>query len=183
MKKVTRFISISLILIYSVAAFSSCDFLRKVAGRPTSEDLALGKRLLEMKQQMKADSLRRVQDSLEIVAQLIKEQEYKDSLTAVARLDSMGTNLSAVFRFGEPQNEIPGKFSAIVGVYRSNYMAAEKMSAAIHNGFEPFTINFEGGERAVCLVSSDNLADVADAIEEGRRTKDCPFDAWIYVKH
>jgi len=183
MKKVTRFVSISFILIYCVAAFSSCDFLRKVAGRPTSEDLALGKRLLDMKEQMKADSLQRVHDSLQIAAQLIKEQEYRDSLSAVSRLDSMGTNLSGIFRFGEPQNDIPGKFSAIIGVYRSNYTAAEKMSEVRNNGFNPFAIVFEGGERAVCLISSDNLSDVADAIELGRTTKDCPKDAWIYVKH
>jgi len=183
MKKVTRFVSIFFILICSIAVFSSCDFLRKVSGRPTSEDLALMGRLLEMKEQMKIDSLQRAQDSIRIAKEAAMEQERLDSLRAVAKLDSMGTNLSDVFRFGDPENDIPGKFSAIIGVYRSNLTAAEKISAVRHNGFEPIVFNFAGGERAVCLISSDNLAEVADIVEKGRASNDCPKDAWIYVKH
>lgn len=182
MKKVTRFISISLILIGGINVFSSCDFLRRVAGRPTSEDLTLMSHLQQMKEQMRLDSLRRSEDSIRIAQELIARQQRADSLTAARRLDSMGTKLSPVFRFGVPENDIPGKFNAIIGVFRTDEMAVQVLSRARGNGFDPLIFNFPSGEKAVCLISSDELSEVEEVIREGRSTRDCPKDAWIYVK-
>lgn len=173
MKKVIR-----ILLIFSILCISSCDFLRKVAGRPTEADLKAKAERIERRHQ-------EVQDSISAVQEALRAKQVQDSLETVAAagsLDSLGVKLSSVFRFGEPLEGLEYKYNLIIGVFRTRSIVDSKCKAASDSGFQPFLIPFEGGVNALCLCGSDSLGVVLDAFLAGRKANVCPRDAWVYVR-
>lgn len=173
MKKVIR-----ILLIFSILCVSSCDFLRKVAGRPTESDLKAKAERIECRRQ-------EVQDSISAALEALRAKEIQDSLETVAAagsLDSLGVKLSSVFRFGEPLEGLEYKYNLIIGVFRTRSIVDSKCRAASDSGFQPFLIPFNGGINALCLCSSDSLGDVVDVYIAGSKARVCPSDAWVYVK-
>lgn len=173
MKKVIR-----ILLIFSILCISSCDFLRKVAGRPTEADLQAKAERIELRRQ-------EVRDSISAALEALRAKQIQDSLEAVAvarSLDSLGVKLSSVFRFGEPQEKLGYRYNLIIGVFRNRFIADSKYQIASNRGFSPFLIPFNGGINALCLCSSDSLGDVLDVYITGRKANVCPSDAWVYVK-
>lgn len=173
MKKVIR-----ILLIFSILCISSCDFLRKVAGRPTEADIEAKAGYIEKRRQ-------EIQDSVFASWKVQREAEVRDSiLTARAAhsLDSMGVKLSGVFRFGEPLEKLEYRYNLIIGVFRNRSIADSKYKMASDCGFSPFLIPFNGGINALCLCGSDSLGDVVEVFVGGCAAKICPRDAWVYVK-
>ena len=173
MKKVAVFFAIILFLF----CVDSCDFLRRVAGRPTSEEIRLRSTFVNAHKTSLPDSTRMPETKSGEA-----ESKQLDSLDAKRRTDSLGVKLSSVFRFGTPVKELEHKYNLIVGVFRQRTTATRYFNSYVSNGFSPSFIEFPTGETALCLGSSDALSDVADIIVEGRRKGLCPSDAWIYCK-
>lgn len=167
---------ISILLIFSILALGGCDFLRKVASRPTSQDIQAKSELIRKRQQEVQDSLRKVQETIRLA-----QAARKDSLDAAARLTELGVKMSSVFSFGAPLDPLPGKFNVITGVFRKDATARSQFNAQKAKGYDPSYIRFKGGVKAVCLVSSDTLSVVASTVGSARADKVCPRDAWIYV--
>lgn len=172
MKKVIR-----ILLIFSILYISSCDFLRKVAGRPTEAEIEARAVYIEERRQ-------EIQDSVFASWKAQREAEVQDSILIAQtahRLDSMGVKLSAVFRFGQPQEQLKYRYNLIIGVFRTKSIVDSECKAASDSGFQPFLIPFNGGINALCLCGSDSLGVVADTYVAGRKAKICPRDAWVYV--
>lgn len=172
MKKLVNFL-----LIFSLLSLSGCDFLRKVASRPTSEDLQAKSELIQRRRKAERDSLQ-----LQRMRLLEMEKRRVDSLRAKRALDSMNVKFSGVFSFGEPTSPRLDKYTVILGVYRMGYKADSQLRSLKSKGFAPLNICFAGGVRAVALCSSDTLARVSSEILRAKESKVCPKDAWIYVK-
>lgn len=206
MKKVVR-----ILLIISVLSLTGCDFLRKVAGRPTSADLAEKQRLIDAR--MLADSLAALEvelaecesdDSLwqEAERELAEQIEQADLAAqieravaadaqqrtkaaavekAVSTLKEIGIVTNSKFTFGTPLDIIECKYNLVVGVYRNPEAAGNHFNLCTKAGFEPFFVNFENGAKALCLCGSDDAAEILDVVSKAD-SKVCPVDAWVYVK-
>lgn len=170
MKKVTTYITLVIIFLN----ITSCDFLRRVAGRPTSADIAIKSETLELRRQQ-------VEDSLRFVAAL--EAARRDSIAVATRVRDLGVKISDVFFFGDPTEPLQCRYNLIIGVYKTGAMASRQIREVESKGFTPFQIYFKDGVRAIALASDDNLASLADVIESARNAGVLPKDAWIYENH
>lgn len=151
---------------------TSCDFIRTIAGRPTSEDIELKSKQLALQKKHEKDSLERA-------AAILKAQQ--DSIAAAQALREAGVRLSDVFAFGEPVTALEHRYHLIVGVYRTDSKAREQIDAARCAGFDVMTILFRNGVQAVAICASDDLKQIASAVEIGFACGVCPKDAWIHV--
>lgn len=173
MKKISR-----IILLAFMVVLSSCNFMRRVAGRPDSSELARKAVQIEARETYIKDSIRQAKR-----ARQAREAVVTDSLAALPVLREHGVKLSDVFSFGQPVRELEHRYNLIIGVYRNPATAKTQMLKVASLGFTPLRIDFEGGECAVCLVADNSLEKVASRAAEGMALKACPRDAWIYVKH
>lgn len=173
MKKVIR-----ILLLLSILCLSGCDFLRKVAGRPTGADLEAKAEYIEQRRQKEiADSIMAEQEAL--LASRI--QDSVETAGASRAIDSLGVRMSSVFRFGQPVEDLEYQYNLIIGVFRNKRIADAKCVEAADYGFSPFLIPFSGGVNALCLCASDALKDVVNSYVSGCATGICPRDAWVYV--
>lgn len=173
MKKISR-----IILLVCMVLLSSCNFMRRVAGRPDSSELARKSVQIEARETYIKDSIKQAKR-----ARQAREAVVSDSLAALPVLREHGVKLSDVFSFGQPVRELEHRYNLIIGVYRNPATAKTQMLKVASLGFTPLRIDFEGGECAVCLVADNSLEKVAARAAEGMALKACPRDAWIYVKH
>lgn len=175
MKKVT-----TIILILSFLALQSCDFLRRVAGRPTSDELQAKAHAIELRDKAVSDSLERERERVrqEIVA---AEAARLDSLETVRQFEQMDVRLSSVFTYGEPLAPLQHKYNMICGVFRKPDVARKHFNKLDEIGFEPAFIEFKGGVKALCVASSDKLSDLYAVYVHGRQIKAIPANSWVYV--
>lgn len=178
MKKVFR-----ILLIFSILCVSGCDFLRRVAGRPTSAELqdkaakleAIAAKEAEKKAQIDTAALREA----EMKAAAALEEEINAALHELSR---KGVTISSAFGYGKPLEPIRNKYNIVAGVFRNAESAENLVQKAKAAGFGAYLTAFSGGVNAFFLDGGDNPKDFADkisrAIEEGL----CPSDTWIYVK-
>lgn len=156
---------------------SGCDFLRKVAGRPTSQEL-------QEKYTRHIERQKAIEDSIrverELQEKLARELLYRQA--GVERLDSMGVKVSSVFSYGTPINEIRDRFTVIAGVFKTKSKSDELMATMMKRGYEPYFLNFEGGVRALALMGDDDIHHLADRIQSGFDSAKCPRQIWIYEK-
>lgn len=167
MKKITGyFVFLSMMLL-----LCSCDFMRKVAGRPLSADISAKAALLEKRE-------REIKDSLDKVAAY--KQWKRDQREGADALEQMGCKISEVFSFGQPEEELQNVYSVIIGVYRNVAVANRQIADVKAKGYDPYTIHFKGGVQAVVLYSSDDLKAVSETVSSAKGIDACPKDAWIY---
>lgn len=167
MKKVLTYVF--LIAFFSI--ITSCDFLRTVAGRPTSDVIAKKAEILEKRR-------RHVEDSLRVVEAF--QQARRDSLQTVKSLAECGVRVSDVFYYGEPLTVLDHKYQLIIGVYKTSAMVGKQTKALEKGGYQCSSILFRGGVRALCPYQSDDLASMLEFVKEFKEAGLCPKDAWVH---
>ena len=166
-------------LLLAVTLVSSCDFVRSLAGRPTTEDLQ-SKRLLIQRQeearlQARLDSMEKAQ------------QRMADSLAAleVHLLDSLsqakGTILNPSKLGGLYTTRLDAHYYIIVGAFRTRSYAERKLTKCNEAGLTATIISFRNGLLAVGVCPSDSLNDTVRRLRELRGNGICPEDGWILV--
>lgn len=168
MKKLTIYFVLALIF----STLTSCDFLRSVAGRPTSEQLAAKRQMIERREVEIRDSIRREEQIRKFEAE---EAEGRQMLA------DAGFRTNNVFSFGAPLEALEHKYYVIIGVYRNSLTADEQVKSVSASGFFPSRIYFDGGIQAVVLCHSDRLKEIATTLNEARAGKVCPKDSWVYI--
>ncbi len=153
---------------------TSCDFFRKVAGRPTSDIIAYKSMALEQRRQQ-------IRDSLDMVAAL--EKSRRDSLAVVGEINALGVKLSDVFYFGDPIDGLQYKYHLVMGVYRTNKMAQQQIDALAASGYQTYTLLFKGGVQAVVLERSDDISVIASTLKRAKASGVCPKDVWVHVNN
>lgn len=171
--------SIVLILTLSVVLLTGCDFLRKVAGRPTAkevEEIRVERiRQEEERHQARLDSMRRVQ------------QQMADSLAALEAflLDSLsqakGTVLTPATLGGIGVSTLEHKYCIVVGAFRDLSNAVRKKQSCDGAGYPADIVSFRNGLNAVTICGGDNLSDVLKQFNALRGGSVCPKDSWILV--
>ena len=169
-----------LLLMITLLFATSCDFLRKIAGRPTSFELEERRldilRIEEAEQQARLDSLKRVQ---------------KMMLDSIARLDSLavldsirqvgGSVLNPSSLGGLFSTKLEARYYVIVGAFRSRENAERMHKKVEGKGYSPALISFRNGMNAVGICPSNNIQDAHKALRELKKEKFCPSGAWILL--
>ena len=157
----------------------SCDFVRTLAGRPTSAQLE------QIRQDRLAAEEARHQARLDSLAR--REKQMADSLAALERhlLDSLtqarGTVLNPSKMGGLFTTKLEAKYCIVVGAFRSRYYAERKLEACNAAGYTATIISFRNGLLAVSVCPSDNLSETVKTLKQLRGTGICPKDGWILM--
>lgn len=166
--------SIIAILLASSLLFSGCDMFRRMAGRPTAEEL--DRMRIEMMARKEAEHQARI-DSLRQV-----ERRLSDSLAILDSLRQMhGTILNPSEMGGLFTTRLNARYYVVVGSFRSRNNAESLFRTVSEDGFSPVLINFRNGFNAVAIAPADNLRDVLDSMRDIRSRDFCPEDVWILV--
>jgi len=172
--------SFILLALSSLLIFTGCDFLRKIAGRPTSEMIENKRievlRIEEALQQARLDSLKRV------------EKAMRDSLAAldsIAALEGIrqngGTILNPAKLGGLFTTKLESRYYIIIGSYRHRSNAETLLKTAAAAGYSPALISFRNGLIAVGLCPVNNLQNALEALKKVRTEPFCPKDVWILL--
>ena len=162
-----------------VTLVSSCDFVRTLAGRPTSAQLEQIRQQRmaaeEARHQATLDSMDRVQkhmaDSLEAL-----EKYLLDSLT-----QAKGTVLNPSKMGGLYTTKLEAKYCIVVGAFRNRYYAERKLKECNNAGYTATIISFRNGLMAVSVCPSNSLAETLKTLKQLRGTGICPPDSWILI--
>ena len=173
----------SVILILAAAALlaSGCDFVRTVAGRPTSDDLEVKRSTIERAEnvaryQARIDSLERVRAHLaDSLAEL--DKYLLDSLS-----QTKGTILNPTKMGGLYTTKLASRYYIVVGAFRTRSYAERKLTKCNEAGYTNATIiSFRNGLLAVAVCPSDSLNETVKKLRELRGNGICPEDGWILV--
>lgn len=172
----------SVILAFALSAvlLSGCDFVRSLAGRPTSGELEEKRIAIE---RLQAEERYRAQlDSLEKV-----RKRMADSLAALEEhlLDSLsqakGTLLNPSKLGGLYTTKLDARYYIIVGAFRTRSYAERKLTKCNEAGYTATIISFRNGLLAVGVCPSDSLNETVRKLRELRGNGICPEDGWILV--
>lgn len=157
-----------ILLFVSLLTFSGCDMFRKLAGRPTSEDIEM-KRLEIKKNRARLDSL----DARRIM--------QADSLAMVDSVRQMSNVVRSISEFGGLMSgTLDTEYYIIVGSFmkKSN---VERMKRNVEEaGYSCEIIKFRNGFTAVAVKPSD-ASSVYITLKRIRKEPFCPDDVWVLV--
>ena len=168
-----RLISGVLLVFFAVTALQGCDSFRRLAGRPTSDEIAAKREIIlreEAAHKARMDSLSRLEkakaDSLAILDKIRNSGEMFLSVASLRGVDAL--------RLGKRYYIIVGAFS---NAANAGWLAS-KIEAA---GYEVEKIPYGNGFTAVGVAGTDALAHLWDNLQKVRTESFCPKDVWILV--
>lgn len=163
-----------LLAISMLFGVTGCDFMRKLAGRPTSEDIEkirVGKLLAE------EAALKASLDSLKAEKQCIQ-----DSIDALELfVQQGGTVLNPSKLGGLYTTKLQYKYYVIIGAFRTRSNAEALFTKAETAGYTPVLISFRNGLLAVGLSPADECRNALDMVKAIKQEPFCPADVWILV--
>ncbi len=164
--------NIVFILLIMTTMFSSCDFFRGLAGRPTSKDIELKRREI-LKQEARLEQAK--QDSIALV-----KKAQLDSLVAA---EAIGKLIYPTSRFGGLTNNVhlSHKYYTIIGAYRVKSNAERVAQEATKAGYEVDLIALQNNMYAIGLSPSNKIADIHTSYLKIKQETFCPEGAWILL--
>lgn len=168
-----------LVLCVLLPLTTACDFVRTLAGRPTSAQLET------LRQEKLAAEEARHQAVLDSLAK--EQQKLADSLAVLEAhlLDSLsqsrGTVLNPSKLGGLYTTKLETKYCIVVGAFRNRSYAERKLKACNDAGYTATIISFRNGLLAVSVCPSDDLNETLKTLKQLRGTSVCPEDGWILV--
>lgn len=165
-----------LLALIALMTFTGCDFMRKVAGRPTSEDIE--NRRIEILKAEEAALMARL-DSLREAEQKM----LRDSLEALDSIRQLGGSiLNPAAMGGLFATKLESRYYIILGSFRTRSYAENLFAVAKDAGYRPALISFgKGGLIAVGVSPVNRLQDALAALHEVKNETFCPKDVWILV--
>ncbi len=159
-----------LIVLASMLLAGGCDMLRKVAGRPTSEDIR-SRRLEILAYEMRRDSLKQ------------RQQELSDSLATEDSLRQAEVRVRPVGEVGELiySDPLDSRYYIIVGAFRDSRNFENMLKTVSDEGYIPARFVFSGGLQAVGVCPTNSLKQAGYALKGVKREDFCPPDVWILV--
>ena len=155
---------------------SGCDFMRKLAGRPTSEEVELMRieilKAEEAALQARLDSLRAVEQRM-----------LQDSLDALDSIRQLGGSILNPAKLGGLfATKLESRYYIILGSFRSRANAEGLFNVAKDAGYKPALITFgKGGLIAVGVCPVNRLSDALAALNDVKKETFCPKDVWVLV--
>lgn len=155
-----------------IAVANGCDFLRRVAGGPTSAEI-----------KVKAESMLAAEAAKETARQDSIQMASRHLLDSAAAVDSLQKeNVLKPRTLGDlAAKEGLKKYYVIVGSFSSR-ANAERFSKDISGkGFPSELIQFKNGYTAVGIRGTDDVIQIRGSLNEVRRQDFCPEGVWILV--
>ena len=164
------------LIVASVLCLTGCDFMRKLAGRPSSEDVEI-KRI---------EILRAQEAALQARLDSLRMEEQRMIQASLNALDSIrqagGSILNPAALGGLFATKLEARYYIVLGSFKSKTNAEALFNVAKEAGYKPAMINFgKGGLIAVGVCPANRLSDAYEALNEVRKEKFCPQDVWILV--
>ncbi len=165
-----------MLALFTLMAVTGCDFMRKMAGRPTSEDIEnMRIEILKAEEQALLARL----DSLKAVEQKMM-QDSLDALDSIRQLG--GSILNPAAMGGLFATKLESRYYIILGSFRTRAYAEALFNVAKDAGYRPALISFgKGGLIAVGVSPVNRLQDAVSALNEVKKEPFCPKDVWILV--
>ena len=162
-----------LILLATMMMLSGCDFFRKVAGRPTSDEIKVKKELVARAEALKAEQAR--EQAQEVAA--------KDSLAALVTLKEKGCMMYDLASLkGLASGDLQHRYYVVVGSFKQGSNVDKFMKKISKEpDMEPVKIYFRTGMVAVGVCPRNKVSQIATVIDEVRAKSFCPKDAWVLV--
>lgn len=172
--KTERIIVAALFLVLGLSACTQVkDQLRRVAGRPTSADIAIKKARIEMEEaahQARLDSLRAYQKAI------------ADSLETLDRIKASRTVLMPASGVrGLSRKGLKYHYYVVIGTFGSPANAKAQAARASSAGYNSVIIPFNNGFSAVGVDGTDRVAPLWESLEKIKGESFCPKDVWILV--
>lgn len=176
-----KLIQTVLILIPVALAATGCDFFRKLAGRPTSDQIAAMAEAIRLEESARiADSLRKA---------LAEPQEDSAATTPApatpaAQAASTPTASSPVTAATTPAASAPApagdlkRFYVVMASF-GNSANANKYASILEAKGYPATILKRGSYQVVAVCGTDDEAAIKQSFDEIRRQDFCPQGVWI----
>jgi cell division septation protein DedD len=176
-----KLIQTVLILIPVALAATGCDFFRKLAGRPTSDQIAAMAEAIRLEESARiADSLRKA---------LAEPQEDSAATTPApatpaAQAASTPTASSPVTATTTPAAAAPApagdlkRFYVVMASF-GNSANANKYASILEAKGYPATILKRGSYQVVAVCGTDDEAAIKQSFDEIRRQDFCPQGVWI----
>lgn len=170
---------VSLILAVVVLLFSasSCDFLRKVAGRPTSEDIARKKAMIEAIELEKAQRAESLEDTLSAIVVESVQDTVEDVMASIVANKIKLAGSKAVS--SGVRELIKFRYVVVIGAFGSPTNAEALAGRARELSYDVILIPYSNGLTAVGVCPSDDLSKCFEALMHLRKESFCPSDAWI----
>ncbi len=168
-----------ILLAVLLLSVTGCDFIRTLAGRPTSAQVeTIRKEKIaaeEARHQAVLDSMEQAKQALaDSMARL--EAHLLDSLS-----QAKGTVLNPSKLGGLFTTKLDTKYCIVVGAFRNRAYAERKLKACNAAGYTATIISFRNGLLAVSVCPSDDLNQTLKTLKRLRGTDVCPEDGWILV--
>jgi Sporulation related domain. len=164
---------LTLLLLPVVLLATGCDFFRKLAGGPTSGDLAVMAAAIKSREEEAQKAKLAAQAAEEAV------RRYRsDSLAAVEALSHEVVHTPERFG-GVAAAELSNRYYIIIGSF-SDKANAERLAGKMSDaGFPAVTVPFGNNLSGVGLCGTDDVVSIARSIEEVKRQDFCPAGVWI----
>lgn len=161
-------------MVAMTVSMASCDTFRRLAGRPTSDEIEAMRLVMEADRKAAEDSLKALEAARKVEA---------DSLAALERLRESGYRLTVAASFdSDILTELDHTYYIIIGAFRTETYAALAFGKAKAAGYDPCYICFSSGLKAVALSGVDSLRDALDLRDEISKEPFVPKEAWILAR-
>lgn len=165
---------LTLLSVLSLFSLAGCDMFRRLAGRPTAEEVEQMRieqlKLEEARHRFKVDSLKKVEKAL------------ADSIAVLDSIKQMhGTILNPSEIGGLFTTKLDYRYYIVVGAFKSRVNAEELLSEVKEYGYAPILINFRNGFNAIGISPTDDILGAFHSLKKVREEKFCPEDVWILV--
>lgn len=165
---------LTLMSVLSLLSLTGCDMFRRLAGRPTAEEVEMMRiellRQEEARHRFKVDSLKKVEKAL------------ADSIAALDSIKQLhGTILNPSEKGGLFTTKLDYRYYIVVGAFKSRVNAEDLLSEVKECGYTPILINFRNGFNAIGISPTDDILGAFHSLKKVKEEKFCPEDVWILV--
>ncbi len=173
-----KLIQTVLILIPVALAATGCDFFRKLAGRPTSDQIAA------MAEAIRLEESARIADSLRKALAEPQEDSAATTPAPATQAASTPTASSPVTAATTPAAAAPApagdlkRFYVVMASF-GNSANANKYASILEAKGYPATILKRGSYQVVAVCGTDDEAAIKQSFDEIRRQDFCPQGVWI----
>ena len=162
-----------LVILLGMSVLHGCDAFRRLAGRPTSDEIAAKREMIlreEAAHQARMDSLSRI------------EKAKADSLALLDKMKDAGEMFLSVSSLRRANaQKLDKRYYIVVGAFSNVDNASWLASKITAAGYEVEKIPYGNGFTAVGVAGTDALAHLWDSLQKVRTEPFCPKDVWILV--
>ncbi|MBO4426896.1 MAG: hypothetical protein J5771_00225 [Bacteroidales bacterium] len=169
LRKITLAVCLAAVLVTA----GGCDAFRRLAGRPTSAEIAAKRELIlqeEAAHQARLDSLKLIEEAMADSLRLV------DSITALP---------SSIIPAGEVRGLMVSglncRYYVVVGAFSKESNIAKMQGLAAEKGYVTVRIPFDNGFTAVGICGTDVLSEAYASLRRVKAEDFCPEDVWVLV--